>query len=1580
MIFNFTQLSAYHQALEYVGDDVGELSKLTHNLTDAQAINVLSTKSLDETKMADILVNKGMVKSEAEATAAKIASSQANGVATFSLTAYTAALWANIKAMIVWMATNPVGWILSFGAVIAGTNLILNSYTDTIEEQKERLNDVQSEYEALTEEVNKLNDEIATNDARMQELTAKYEDGTITLIEEDELNKLKLANKLLKEQRDLKQDEQTKKYNKLSTIAKSTFENEYGSAIDSNDMSKYQEYGLQIVAGEDLSNRDLILSIKALYDGIDEAIASGDTMTAENLTEGQEDLIVILQERSNAILGELLDYQSVLELFMNDDGTFADADHQQLWDTIEQWKKEIYRQTSRSGEWNTLQIETALDDTSLENTKKEIEKKFQDETLTTNDIEQFDDLNTALENANLILEEGETPASIYLQYLRQIAESQNIVNATKPDFTFDEANNTLVDQYQSELNGLSEALDKLRNGSFTSIDLVDLLQEFPTLMNETDNLSEAIQTLIDDKLEVLKDKLKDAGASDEILALFDDITNLGKNVQLDEVLSDLDSSRSALKDLKAEISETGKISVSTLQGIITQYPKLEQAANDYLTGKLTEQDIIKALQAEYNEDLSNYYLYLQNKNGADVNFYNSIKDALADDLIEKAKQYGIELSNYKTYNEAKLAMDKQYALKKTQLMLKTDIYEAAEKDVNKHPLNPSLHQQADEAYNDMVIASQKLAEVEKLIEDFDTTVDFVMPSFNTNLNYKPDEDKDSNEEIDWAEQSLSVLQNKVDEFQSVLDNTYGVDNQINAIDDLNDALEDLKGGYEEAQENYEDRYAEALDKLGNNPEIQSKIESGEDFDLTQYDAETAKIIQEAIAAYNKVLETKAKIKDITEQINKNENEEKIKVRLDGYEAQADLIGAMLQDESLTAKERNKLLEKEKVIKNDILQQNILLAKTEDERLRLQEEYNQYLQENEKSQYENTRDGINARVSYYDSRIKDIQNAIALEEAKNGQGTEEQYLEMNRFLDEEIAWETKNRDNAIAMRNQATWGTPEYEYYNDQIQEAQDNINAAKIAQIENNKAIALLPIKPLEDANKLLEQQLELVTKNREEIEQGVSYANMLIQDQVDALNDLKEDRIDHYDDEIKALQEQKDALTESNDEIQRTIDLENAKMALEKAKSNRTRRIYRAGSGFVYESDQDAIREAQNELDRLTRENHIAELDKTIDDLNKQKDDEVEIIEDKIKAWEKYAEKLDKVIESYDRFLALNQFIYHFGADAESKILSQDISILNDFTVALTDVRIREKNLEDQIYANNLAIQAIQNKAEAYADGAITIVAARNTINQVVKDNEEEIQAIVTRTGVVNAYGLKWVETQQSIDQSLGLIEQSNIKATDNETLILTNRLDNLEIFKDVAVHFYKQIADAVTMAMTSFKQIQTILDDTKSAYADVVSYVQKANEAKASVATAPKTTGKTTNKTTSNNKSSNTKNNQVYAFQSDLVDIYHDGGVVGEPNKKELPDYLISLSESPLQPNETLAKLLKGEVVLNNSQMSNLFNNLSNVALPLATNATKQSDASMQISIGDVNVYNPDNSDKIVNEIVKELPLKVIQKLHSK
>ena len=77
-----------------------------------------------------------------------------------------------------------------------------------------------------------------------------------------------------------------------------------------------------------------------------------------------------------------------------------------------------------------------------------------------------------------------------------------------------------VDSLQSDISSLSEVLLKLRTGDFKDTDLTDLIQQFPALADETDNLQEAIAKLQASKLKTTLKKIDDSmdGASAEEIA------------------------------------------------------------------------------------------------------------------------------------------------------------------------------------------------------------------------------------------------------------------------------------------------------------------------------------------------------------------------------------------------------------------------------------------------------------------------------------------------------------------------------------------------------------------------------------------------------------------------------------------------------------------------------------------------------------------------------------------------------------------------------------------------------------------------------------------------------------------------------------------------------------------------------------------------------------------------------------------------------------------------------------------------------------------------------------------------------
>ena len=828
---------------------------------------------------------------------------------------------------------------------------------------------------------------------------------------------------------------------------------------------------------------------------------------------------------------------------------------------------------------------------------------------------------------------------------------------------------------------------------------------------------------------------------------------------------------------------------------------------------------------------------------------------------------------------------------------------------------------------------------------FEETEKSLGKNSNNFYGYTPTKTKQKNE-FDWIANSVENASNAVDILNDKLANAT-LNEKIPIFEELKEANQNLVDVTGEAVEAYEDEWTKASSKIS--PEYRNQIMSSDTFEVETFkndkNYENIKASKEAYDAWKSSEKTHADALKKQEQTEKDiiaNNREINQIKLDTL--------SYVNQDNMTALEKNRLLREERVLLYSILQDNLALANSAEEKIKLEDEYQQKLDENAKKQRENNNQERDNKISFYESRVKDIQNEIDLEEAKGGQGTEAQYLAMNQALDDEIKHYNLAYDEAFDARNEADWGTDAWDEANAQMQEAQDNINACTIAQIENNRAILMLPVKKFEDANKELEKQLDLQNKHLEKLESALGYAQLLVQDEIDALNEEKELISESYEDRIKAIQEEKDALTESNDERQREIDLENAKYNLDKAMRNRTQRIYKAGQGFVYEADPEAIRDAQADLDQQEFDNTIANLDKQINTLNEDKEDELEVIADEIKTWEDYAKKLNDVSDSYDRLISRRNFLEMFGTSGEANILQQDTGIIASLGTALNNAKGEVDNIQEKIDANNLTITKIKEEAEGYLGTTKQIKEAQEAINKAIVENEAEIKAIEARSEKTNEFGGAWTAADTEVEEALDLIDTAQTEGKEFEGTVLGERKLALEQFRDAAVLLYKEIAREVSKANLAFSTLETTLTNAQKTYKEILALADSASDIEITVtSTIPE------------------------------MHTFHSGGIVGKQPKNDLPENLMALTDTNLKPNETLAKLLNGEVVLNNTQMGNMFNNL-NRAYSALTPLNKRESSPVEITIGDVNVYNPENTDMIVNEIVRELPLKVVQRLHSK
>lgn len=208
------------------------------------------------------------------------------------------------------------------------------------------------------------------------------------------------------------------------------------------------------------------------------------------------------------------------------------------------------------------------------------------------------------------------------------------------------------------------------------------------------------------------------------------------------------------------------------------------------------------------------------------------------------------------------------------------------------------------------------------------------------------------------------------------------------------------------------------------------------------------------------------------------------------------------------------------------------------------------------------------------------------------------------------------------------------------------------------------------------------------------------IQDQIDTLNDqndvLNEQKDNYdkilsavsnvYDKEIDRLNEQKDllqdqidALNDKNDALDLQYRKEQALYALQKAQQQRTRKLYVEGKGYIYDTDNEAIRDAQKDLDDITNEELINSLQK-----------EQDKIQESIDILEKYKEKWNEIPDAWDKAVSEQLAIELWGQEYEKLILLNRTSDIENF-------KNKYLKIQSQINDNEELIESLEEKKTLY-------------------------------------------------------------------------------------------------------------------------------------------------------------------------------------------------------------------------------------------------------------------------------------------
>lgn len=979
--------------------------------------------------------------------------------------------------------------------------------------------------------------------------------------------------------------------------------------------------------------------------------------------------------------------------------------------------------------------------------------------------------------------------------------------------------------------------------------------------NTSTYLSDLHQTKIDEyhnKLNVLK-------------SAYNDIENIDSQTlsKLMSTFNDYDWDQvGKTKSLQTALEEIANISFKEVSDSLNDLPKdnillgtLKEAAN--LTNEFDP--LINRINETRNslENLDSIIYNInnnQNLSSSEIENLLTLYPQLNDYIIKTSNGYTIEASALKDIREQiylteSAQIDAQInqteaAISNTkdrltayeeEILALNNLKIASEYGLDDLDIPDDLERQLHLLNNVTKINKTKLNELESDLQKKKNQKKYLDISYNNNNN-KEGRDKNSGsgstttntkdfyQTINWIEKRYQSLEDEVASLNTELSKTQGFEDQITAIENLKNKLDELFTAYSDGEKHYNQLYENKLSEL-------NKL----GVDSNYYDS----LIKEGTINIEDFIDTNiaADQTGLREKVHKIVNE-----AIDFYDKSKDSSKKKIQTEmEIKAKIKEKL--------------DIQLAE------------------------------FDGNLSVLNNDKQDILNSIEESKVLGKEATEKQYNDLIDINKQEIEkyFEKISKLNDYKNNNNIAVDSKEYVDLQNNIQDCENSISALNKEQLEYNKSIFKMPIIQYEKENEQYKKTLDQLADQRKKVESGIGYANHLIQDQIDLLNQSKTSIEEHWDERIKSKQEEKNLLTENNDELKRQLDLENALYNLDKAKNQKVNRIYKEGIGFVYEADQDSINDATKVLDDVNFNNTIANLDKELNSLEKQKNSSLKAIDDQIEEWQKYADQLNKILASYDLMISKQDLISVFGEKAINSVLNKDTGILGIFETNLNGIKTNETFYQEQIEANQKLIDKINEDADNFVERAADIVEAQNNIAEAIKNNGEEITAIDDRTKAVQDLGRNWTETKDDTINSLSLLSEAEIVTKDIEKAIFDERANNLLIFRDITVSILNEISQALLKAESAYTSLLAILDKT--------------NEA--------------TNL--------GTNNDETTIITKPLKKL-HTGGIVNNSittSSNKLPNQVMALVTEPLSPNETITKLLNDEVVLNRTLQSNLVGN---------------------------------------------------------
>lgn len=401
------------------------------------------------------------------------------------------------------------------------------------------------------------------------------------------------------------------------------------------------------------------------------------------------------------------------------------------------------------------------------------------------------------------------------------------------DFTLSNQSES-IDSFQEKLNTLSSALQKINSGEMDTSSMMDLFQKFPELEGHTDDLAQAINNLVNNDLSDLISTMEAQGAPQYLIDMLKSMTN--EALSTSTAIDDLEETIQKLDALQIDLSKLSKNGISALtDDMISEISsfggKYKELVNDYLIGGIDEKAFIDKLTSLYETDFKNYSNYILAKYANSESFWSNIINANKDMIDSFSKDYGVDISNCRTYAEAKLRIETELA-NKVQSMW-ASVYANIQANQGRLEGMPSYIQ---DMYKSKGSHSQNNPKLDAALADLNNIAYTGISSGLGNIasgfkkvgnsaKSSASEAKDSYEELfNFFERRVDVLNDALDLLNSNLENIIGASGKNKLIDAEIGINKESINNYTDALAMYQSKAAEALTKIP--ADLQKKIIDG----------------------------------------------------------------------------------------------------------------------------------------------------------------------------------------------------------------------------------------------------------------------------------------------------------------------------------------------------------------------------------------------------------------------------------------------------------------------------------------------------------------------------------------------------------------------------------------------------------------------------------------------------------------------------------------------------------------------------------------------------------------------------------